>query len=101
MLPLDYTGPPQSQLTLQHPQPLRPPGSLSYNQPTPQHSQPLRPPGTLSYNLNQPPPPTRRLFVESPSIVERELLEHIDQRIKLAARAYVRELLMAPMDDLD
>ena len=42
-----------------------------------------------------------RLFVESPSIVERELLEHNDQRIKFAARATVRELLMAPMDDLD
>jgi hypothetical protein len=32
---------------------------------------------------------------------ERELLEHIDQRIKLAARAAVRELLKASMDDLD
>ena len=48
-----------------------------------------------------PPPPAPRLFVESPSIVERELLEHNDRRIKLAARATVRELLMAPMDDLD
>ena len=38
---------------------------------------------------------------ESPDIMERELLEHIDQRIKLAARAYVRELLTASMDDID
>ena len=29
-----------------------------------------------------------------------KLLEHIDQRIKLAARAYVQELLTASMDDL-
>jgi hypothetical protein len=41
------------------------------------------------------------LFVESPSIVGRELLEHIDQRIKLAAGAAVRELLTTSMDDLD
>ena len=33
--------------------------------------------------------------------MDRELLEHIDQRINLAARAYVRELLTASMDDLD
>jgi hypothetical protein len=39
--------------------------------------------------------------VESPSIVERELLERINQRIKLAARVYVQELLKASMDDLD
>jgi hypothetical protein len=34
-------------------------------------------------------------------ILERELLEHVDQRIKPVARAYVRELLKASMDDLD
>ena len=44
--------------------------------------------------MNVAPPP------DSP-LIERELLEHIDQRIKLAARAYVRELLKASMDDLD
>jgi hypothetical protein len=33
-------------------------------------------------------------------IVEREFLEHIDQRIKLAARAYVQELFTASMDVL-
>ena len=33
-------------------------------------------------------------------IVERELLEHIDQRIKPSARAYVQEVLTASMDDL-
>jgi hypothetical protein len=38
---------------------------------------------------------------DSPRIGERELLEHIDQRIKLAARAYVRKLLTASIDDLD
>ena len=37
-------------------------------------------PGPLSHNFDQRPPPMPRLFVESPSIVERELLEHIDQR---------------------
>jgi hypothetical protein len=33
--------------------------------------------------------------------LQRDLLEHVDQRIKLAARAYVRELLKASMNDLD
>ena len=34
-------------------------------------------------------------------LLKRELLEHIDRRIKLASRAYVRELLAASMNDLD
>jgi hypothetical protein len=33
-------------------------------------------------------------------MVERELLKYIDQRIKLAARAYVRELLKVSVDEL-
>ena len=37
----------------------------------------------------------------SPLSLERELLERVDQRIQLAARAYVRELLTAPMNNLD
>ena len=36
-----------------------------------------------------------------PIIMPRELLEHIGQRVELAARAYVRELFKASMDDLD
>ena len=67
-------------------------------------------------NLNTPPnvntSPTIRL---SPSptpettphslhpalSLEREFLEHVDQRINSVARAYVRELLKASMDNLD
>jgi hypothetical protein len=51
--------------------------------------QPTRPPTPYK----QPPHRT--------STWPRELLEHIDQRIDVAARAYVRELPMTPMDDLD
>ena len=35
------------------------------------------------------------------STLPRELLERVDQRIELADRAYVRELLTTPMDNLD
>jgi hypothetical protein len=31
---------------------------------------------------------------------QRDLLEHVDRQIKLAAHVYVRELLKASMDDL-
>jgi hypothetical protein len=40
------------------------------------------------------------MFIPRPSS-RRELLERFDQLIKLASRAYGRELLTTHMDDLD
>ena len=89
--------------------PPRPSGPISHHLNQPQTNMPQAPQQQPWYWYRQPPswpegprpPPAPRLFVESPSIVEREVLEHNDRRIKLATRATVRELLMAPMDDLD
>jgi hypothetical protein len=89
-----------------------PPGSPPHHSPT---RTPFPPQNTPSLSLGpsdhttdtEPPTPPHSEYdfpiVGSPSSEpeERELLEHIDQRIKLAARAAVRELLMASMDDLD
>ena len=58
-----------------------------------------------SQRLQQPVPqsaePYWKLSLYPHMPVQRELLERVDKRIKLAARAYVRELLTTPMDDLD
>ena len=95
------------------PNPEKPPvGSLPHQpEPSPHRPQtnmpPAPPPKTwyshpYSFSYDPaPPPPAPRSFVESPLIVERELLEHNDQRTKFAPRATVRELLTAPTDDLD
>ena len=87
------------------PNPEKPPiGSLPHQ---PQTNMPPAPPPKpwywhpYTFPEDPPPPPAPRSFVESPPIVERELLEHNDRRIELATRATVRELLTASMDDLD
>ena len=77
------------------------PSSTSHAPPSTYHTPPSTyntPPST--YNTPPDKPPSRYQS-RSPLSLERELLERVDQRIELAARAYVRELLTAPMNDLD
>ena len=61
-------------------------------------------PSPLLLSKDTPPPSTSSQHHSpalSPLNLKRELLEHVDQRINLVARAYVRELLTASMNDLD
>jgi hypothetical protein len=84
------------------------PSSTSHTPPNTYHTppdMPHTPPSTYHTPLDTPrtPPdiPPSQYQSSSPLSLERELLERVDQRIKLAARAYVRELLTVPMNNLD
>ena len=84
------------------------PSSTSHAPPSTYHTPPSTyntPPSTYNTppsTYNTPPDKSpSRYQSRSPLSLERELLERVDRRIKLAARAYVRELLTAPMNDLD
>ena len=91
------------------------PSSISHTPPTTDHTPPTTD-RTPSATSNTPPTtyhaprdtphtprdiPPSQCQSSSPLSLERELLERVDQRIQLAARAYVRELLTAPMNNLD
>ena len=70
------------------------------HQPRPSYTQ--RPPMWLQGSLGQSQPRSATpRFGLHPGPSSGKLLERIDQQIKLATRAYVRELLTTPMDDLD
>ena len=98
--------PPQSLPSLQHPQPkpvLRPPSFMNQRPPYVYQSPSLAVIQTqrLQPHWAQSAAPYWKQPLYPHMSVQRELLERVDQRIKLAARAYVRELLQTPMDDLD
>ena len=97
---------PQAQTTkppVQHPPmpqhlptPQHSPIPMSLLTPLPESSAPWSPPDD-----SPPSTPGSHHMPTTPPIVKRELLKHIDQQIKLAARAYVWELLTASMNNLD